>query len=173
MRRLWISAGALAVALSSLVQAMPASAYIATQACSTGTVSQATAAAGQPITFTATFKGGTNCGQVDAAQVVTFSQQSGPTGCTATLSPTTATTDANGQASTTITLPPNCPGTFVFAAGEGGVTVTVTVRESGGFPASTTDPSTPAPSWPIWLILAGVVAALAGSGTLALRKLRA
>jgi hypothetical protein len=60
----------------------------------------------------------------------------------------------------------------VFAAGEGGVTVTVTVTESGGFPASTADPATPTPAWPVWLIVAGLVVALAGSGTLALRRLR-
>ncbi len=123
--------------------------------------------------LTATFKGGTGCAQPDVAQTVNFTQQSGPAGCTATISPTSATTNSSGVATTTVTLPAKCPGSFVLAASEvNGVTVTVTLVESGGFPNSTTDPPAPSPTMPVWLILAGVLAAVTGTGALALRKLR-
>src|SRR5258708_11309754 len=118
MRRLGISAGVIVVTLASLVQAMPASAYVATQACSSASASQTTVLAGQPVTLTATFKGGTGCAQPDVAQTGNFTQQSGPAGCTATISPTSATTNSSDVATTPGTLPVQRRGSFVLAASE-------------------------------------------------------
>src|SRR5258708_30640747 len=119
MRRLGISAGVIVVTLASLVQAMPASAYVATQACSSASASQTTVLAGQPVTLTATFKGGTGCAQPDVAQTVNFTQHSGPAGCTATISQTSATTNSSGVATTPVPLPAKAPGSLRRAATEG------------------------------------------------------
>jgi hypothetical protein len=146
----------LVAAAASLI-AVPALAYTVGPG-SSGTVSSGTAAGGSSVTATFTFVQ-PNGTPFPAGVQVTFSQQSGPSGCTVTFSSATATTDASGKVSVTVTLPANCPGQFVLAAtAAGGGTVTATVVESGGFPNAAGAPvRAPAPFQPYFAIAAGLV----------------
>jgi hypothetical protein len=130
---------------------------------------------------TATNQGGNvtlNCqfndpsGQGVAGVSVSFSQQSGPGNCSATFNPTTAVTDSSGRVSTTVTLPPNCPGSYVLAATTSRITVTATVVEGGGFPLTTADiPASPASNpWVPAALLGGIILMVLGTGALVLRR---
>ena len=160
MRRMLAALGTtvLVVAGMGALSAAPALAY-ASQGTSTCTVSGST--------LTCTFKDA-NGGAV-AGATVTFVQVSGPAGCIATFNPTTATTDANGSASTTFTLP--CAGSYVLGASTQGVTVSAAATSSG-FPATSAE--APAggglPSWAWAALIAGVALILAGAGGLAVRR---
>jgi hypothetical protein len=121
---------------------MTAPAALAYQGCNTtssANASPSSADAGQPIDFTVTIRDCNGNGLVGAN--VTFGQQSGPAGCTATFTPSTAKTDANGVAQTTVSLPAGCPCQYVLSASGGGVTVTTTVRENGCLPFTAGQPS--------------------------------
>lgn len=147
-----------AVAAMAAVNVAPALAYAA----------QGTSAAGVlGSTFTATFKD-PNGGAVSGASV-TFSQQSGPANCQATFSPATGTTDANGSASTTISLP--CNGCYVLGATTGTVTVTATTCKNA-FPATSAEaPNSQGPPVWVWAALAGGIALIAiGTGAVAVRR---
>jgi hypothetical protein len=146
------------VAALGALSAAPALAYVA-QGTSTCSI--------QGTTLICTFKDANGVAVVGAT--VTFSQQSGPANCTATFNPTTATTDANGAASTTFSLP--CPGSYVLAASTQGVAVTATAT-SPGFPRTTADPpvSPGVPPWAIEALIAGVALTLVGAGALAVRR---
>jgi Bacterial Ig-like domain (group 1) len=143
----------LALAALGALFAVPAAAYTLGPGSGAST-SASSVAGGQSFTFTATFTDAT--GAPISGVGVTFSQQSGPSGCTATFSPATSTTNASGQASTTVTLPAGCPGSFVLAATlNGGGTVTATVTEvAPGFP-NTSASRDAIPMWAIGSILAG------------------
>jgi hypothetical protein len=116
----------------------------------------ATVAGGQPFTFSVTCKQ-SNGQPIPAGTKITFSQTSGPTAavrhadadmqlvayvqpqvnaattCVASFNPVTASADASGSASTTVTLPPGCPGSYVLTATAAtGGSVSVTVTEVGG-----------------------------------------
>ncbi len=111
-------------------------------------------------------------GQGVAGITVTFSQQSGPANCKVTFNPTSAVTDSSGAVKTTVTLPLNCPGSYVLAATTSRITVTATVREGGGFPATSADPpATPALNrWAPAAVLAGILLMALGTGALVLRR---
>ena len=116
-----------------------ASAYVV-GSCSSATAAPSATAGGQPIIFTAVFKQ-PDCTPFPGGIPVTFSQASGPALCQVTFNPVMTTTDAHGVASTTVILPPECPGQFVLvatAAGGGSVSVTV-IETGGGFPNTTAD----------------------------------
>jgi hypothetical protein len=170
IRRLFTVAGVVALGAASAAAALPvpALAYTSTQACSTGSPSTTAAPAGVPITFKATFKGGTNCTGPDGPGTpVTYAQQGGPAGCTATFNPASSVTDANGNATTTVTLPPNCPGQYVLAASVADpATVTITLIETGALPSST-GPGGPAGTFPWTLVLLGAGIVLVAAGALA------
>lgn len=147
-------------------------AYQGCQGNSTITESSTTAPGGGSITITVTIK---DCsGNPVPGQTVDFTQIVGPANCHLTFNPTSAITDANGQASTTVTFPNNCPGNYTVNAGAAGVSFTVQLVESGGLPAAgASAPAPPAnPGLPLWLAVAGLLI-LAGGGTLVLRRLRA
>ncbi len=146
---------------------------LAYQGCQSGSSASASPTAGdpnQPVDFTATFRTCDGSGINGAA--VTFSQQSGPPGCAATFSPVRATTDANGQARTTVMLPPGCPCEYTLAATSSGITVTTTVRENGCLPftaAARPGASVAAPHGPglppLSVVIGGfLAAALLGAG---------
>ena len=162
MRRMFAAIGATVFVVAGMgaLTAAPALAY-ASQGTSTCTVSG--------TTLTCTFKDA-NGGAV-AGATVTFSQVSGPANCTATFNPTTATTDANGVASTTFTLP--CAGSYVLAGSTQGVTVTATASTAGlAFPRTTADApaSRGLPPWAWGALIAGVALTVVGAGALAVRR---
>ncbi len=137
----------------------PASAYVVPNTCSVNAPS--TGGGGQAFTLTDTCVQ-PNGNPVPAGTPVTFSQASGPTAsttCQASFNPVTANADGGGSASTTVTLPPGCPGQYVLlvsAAGFGSGSVTVT--ETGdGFPNTSGDRG--GHSWSSWwlALLAGPV----------------
>lgn len=174
---------ALLAVLGVMAVAPNASAYTV-GSCSSATAAPTAAAGGQPIVFTAVFKQ-PDCTPFPGGVPVTFSQASGPTAavrhaqgdvqlmgyvqpmpnaatsCQATFNPVTTTTDANGVASTIVTLPPGCPGQYVLlatAAGDGSVSVTVT-EVGTGFPNTASSPPTH-PGVPVWLVSAATVVLL-------------
>ena len=111
-------------------------------------------------------------GQGVAGITVTFSQQSGPGNCKVTFNPTSGVTDSSGAVKTTVTLPPNCPGSYVLAATTSRITVTATVREGGGFPATSADlPAMPVSNlWVPAALLGGTLLIALGTGALVLRR---
>ena len=127
-----------AALVGGFASATPALAYVV------GSGSSATApvtvGGGVPFTFTAAFVSSDGT-PFPAGVAVTFSQSSGPTAaapCAATFDPTQTTTDASGDATTTVTLPTGCPGQYVLlATAAGGGTVSFTVTEAGGYPNTT------------------------------------
>jgi Bacterial Ig-like domain (group 1) len=149
------------VASLSTIGSATASAYNGCAGQTTITVSQSTANGGQTVTLTATVK---DCnGNPVSGVLVTFSQLSGP--CNSTILPPTAITNAQGVATVTVTLPANCPGVFVFGASAQNVTAQATVRELGGFPATSADAASSSPSSLPWLAVgAGVLLIFAGLG---------
>jgi hypothetical protein len=182
-----VAAVVVVVALSSLT----ALAY--TLGSGSGGSAPATVAPGSSFPFAAKFIQ-SNGQPFPAGVAVTFSQSSGPSAavqtrrdgvvlmahvqgkvlhavCMATFNPVTANTDATGSASTSVTLPSGCAGTFVLAAtASDGSTITTSVTAGGsagaaprGLPNTSADPPAPAP----WLPIAGglLVLALIGSGT--------
>jgi hypothetical protein len=164
--------GLLAGLLSTAAVTAPAA--LAYQGCNTSASASASptaANAGQPVDFTATFR---DCNGQAVNTVVTFSQQSGPAGCTATFTPTSVKTDANGAAQTTVTLPAGCPCEYVLAATGNGVTVTTTVRENGCLPFTGAArplrvPGGQVPLGALGLVLAGLLAVV-GSGVFLVRS---
>jgi hypothetical protein len=161
MRKIFAALGTtlFVVAGMGALTAAPALAY-ASQGTSTCTVSG--------TTLTCTFKDAN--GVAVAGATVTFSQVSGPAGCTATFNPTTATTDANGVASTTFTLP--CAGSYVLAGSTQGVTVSATAASGKTFPATSAEVpvSRGLPPWTLGALIAGVALILVGAGGLAVRR---
>ncbi|HEV1997165.1 MAG TPA: hypothetical protein VGR61_03415, partial [Candidatus Dormibacteraeota bacterium] len=111
-------------------------------------------------------------GQGVAGISVTFSQQSGPANCKVTFNPTSAVTDSSGAVKTTVTLPLNCPGSYVLAATTSRITVTATVREGGGFPATSANPPATLAlnRWAPAALLAGILLMALGTGALVLRR---
>jgi hypothetical protein len=89
--------------------------------------------------------------------------------CLASFNPATTNTDATGSASTSVTLPPACPGAYVLTAiASDGSTLSSTVNEpaakagAGGLPNTSAPRPVPAP-WPV-IAGAALVLALVGSG---------
>jgi hypothetical protein len=133
-------------------------------------VSHPTVRPGGQVTFTATF---TDCsgGAVSGSQV-TFSA-TGPANCQPTFNPGTAVTNQNGQVTTTVTFPPGCPGLYSLAAGTQGITVTASVRETGGFPNTSGDPAvsqTPLPASAILVAALAILLIITGSVALLARR---
>lgn len=150
-----MAASLVAIGALTIGASIPAFAYVS-QGTSGATVSPSSCSPGGTSTFTATFKDANSAGIAGAS--VTFSQQSGPANSQVTFSSTTGTTDANGVASTTVTLPTVCAGNFVLAASTQGVTVTASITGSGGFPATSADlPSNGTAAWALVLAVLGAV----------------
>ena len=141
-------------------------------------------AGGQPFTFSVPCRL-SNGQPVPAGTQITFSQSSGPTAsvrhtsndlqlgaavqpapnaattCLASFNPVVASTNSSGTASTTVTLPTGCPGSYVLTAtASTGGSTTVTVVEVGGFPNTSANAATPR-GVTAWLAIA-VGAALLG-----------
>jgi hypothetical protein len=158
----------IAVAVISAVPPATALAYPPCQSSSTGSVSSPTVGPGGQVTFTVTF---TDCnGSAVSGSQVTFSG-SGP--CQPTFNPPSGVTNQNGQVTTTVTFPPGCPGLYTLAAGTQGITVTASVRETGGFPNTTRDPvggQTPLPLGIILVAALGTLLILTGSVALLARR---
>jgi hypothetical protein len=171
-KSLFATLGALLLAVSGMVvmTSAPAMAY-EVQASSNCTPSPgSTTIQGGAVTLVCQFLDANAQGV--AGLSVTFSQQSGPANCTATFNPTTAVTDSSGKVSTTVTLPPNCPGSFVLAATTSRITVTATVVQGGGFPRTAADvPASPASNpWVPAALLGGMLLMALGTGALVLRR---
>jgi hypothetical protein len=149
------------IAAVAALMAVPALAYTLGSG-SGGTVSSSQVQGGTQFIFTGTFTNSN--GAPITFTSVTFSLQNAPAGCTATFSPVTGQTNSLGQATTTVTLSANCPGTYVLAATiAGGGTVTATVTEvAPGFPNTAAAPATT----PIWALIALAIGLLlvVGSG---------
>jgi hypothetical protein len=191
------------VAFWSPVVAAPALAYDNQGDCQTAeTDGGSDHAGGQAFGFHAHFHKNSSTqdckSNPDSNDDTTFSEDSGPsalaghgaplaaigsgglvaaTRCQATFSPATARTDALGNVNTTVTLPAGCPGSYVLAATTAsGLRVTVTVRETGGFPLTSTDgaSSTRAgfPSVPALGLMAGCSALLLLAGLMFSRRRR-
>ncbi|MHB8509156.1 MAG: hypothetical protein ACYDGR_11000 [Candidatus Dormibacteria bacterium] len=171
IKRTLLAGGAGLVAVSALlVGSMSGLAYQASQNNSTGSVSSTSGGPGSQVTFTATFDDQNGNGVLGAS--VTFSQQSGPSGCTVTFSPSSGVTDSTGKVSTNATLPANCPGSYVLAASTAGATVTATVRETGGFPNTTTEAPASNGFQPGFALLAfgGMLVIVGGAATVVRRR---
>jgi hypothetical protein len=163
-----IGASILAVSAVAICAATPALAYVSA-GYSSASVSPATAGPGVEVTFSGAFKD--QYGQGIAGASVTFTQQSGPSNCQIIFNPTSATTGASGIFSMTVTLPAKCPGEYVLAASTQGTTVTASVSETGGLPATTiVAHGTPAgqPALPIPVLVAGLVLVLIVLGAVGL-----
>jgi ABC-type Fe3+-hydroxamate transport system substrate-binding protein len=155
-------AGALLVATLSILAPSTALAYQACDGQSDEQLSQSSANAGQPVVVTAHFR---DCnGNDDAGATVDFSERSGPGNCQVTFSSNHVVTDATGRARTTVTLPANCPGSYVLAASTQGVGVLAALIELGGFPNTAAGaPQGPANGQlPIGWMIAAAGIALAG-----------
>lgn len=171
-----ILAGASAAAVSALLLAVPALAYIVGPG-SFATV-PATVTCQTPFTFSATFiqPGGA---PFPAGVQINFSQTAGPAGINATFNPTSALTDANGKVSTQVTLPAGCPGQFTFTATDtssGGTAsaTTTAIVGAGGFPNTSALPL-PAPhafnsTLLGVLVVAGALVAMAAGRLLIFRR---
>ena len=119
-------------AVGSVASAPAVLAYQGCNGTSSASASASSTDPNQPVDFTVTLK---DCnGNGISGATVTFSQQAGPAGCTASFTPPQAVTDANGQATTVVTLPSGCPCQYTLAATGAGITVTTTVRENGCLP---------------------------------------
>jgi hypothetical protein len=196
--KLLVAASTGALLLTASLNA-PVAAYTGNKGCSTEHVDHDQTQANQPDGWHVQFKD-KDCKEQGESDV-SFSQDSGPqstaslprTGglaitfhaffipedasaasfCTATMNPTSGRTDANGNITTMITLPPNCPGQYGFSATDGQLTVSTTIREIGGFPNTTSNPPSPAPGSPLLpLGLAGLGLLVAGTGLYSLRRRR-
>jgi len=158
MRRLLAAFGATVFVVAGMGAISAAPAY-ASQGTSSCTVAGST--------LTCTFKDAS--GGAVAGATVTFTQVSGPSGCTATFNPTTAVTDANGSASTTFTLP--CPGSYVLGASTQGVTVSATATSGKTFPGTSADPPVSGGlPWTLGALIAGLALILAGAVGLVARR---
>ncbi|MGI8608086.1 MAG: Ig-like domain-containing protein [Candidatus Dormibacteria bacterium] len=159
----------------SVAAATPTLAY---QGCNTQSSASATPSSAdpnQPVDFTITLRD-CNGNGIGGAQV-TFSQAAGPAGCTATFTPTHATTDANGQATTVVTLPAGCPCQYTLSATGAGITLTTTVRENGclpftsaGSPRTGISSTPPAQVLPWAVLAAGLALLVAAAFSLARRR---
>ena len=78
-------------------------------------------------------RNGQGDGSPAANRVVQFSQESGPDNCHVTFSAPSGTTNAQGIVKVTVTLPPNCPGTYQLLAKGTGFSTGASVQEDGGF----------------------------------------
>lgn len=178
---------ALGFALLGPAATTPAFAYDDEQGCQSGDVEGGhDHAGGEHFKVTAHFHKNSSTEDCkdhpDSDQDTHFSEESGPealaghgaplaaigfrsvalTRCQATFSPASAISDSAGTASTTVTLPPNCPGLYVLSATTAsGLKVTATVRETGGFPVTSGSAPAPTGGLPVGPALAML---LAGSG---------
>jgi hypothetical protein len=158
IKRLVLSSG---MALAAVAVAIaPALAYNGTPGASCAT-SSTTVVAGGSLTFTSHFLGG-------AGQTVTYSSTGGGAGTTVTFSPTSSTTDAGGNATTTATFGANSSGTVTLTA-----TIGAQNCSTGGavtaFPAASSLPlGVPAPFAWVAVLLVGF--ALVGAALFSFRR---
>jgi hypothetical protein len=176
-----VAASTLLAAVGFVATPAPALAYTnCNTTVATASVTPGSTVGGAQVTFkvelTTCIKGnGQGDGSPAPNQTVHFSQQSGPANCQVTFSSPTGTTDAMGHASVTVTLPPNCPGTYTLLANGAGFSVQASVIEKGVKGASflSNDPSQqqPIPVLPLLVIGAGL-ALLAARGAGLIRRPR-
>ena len=103
--------------------------------------------------------------------MIQFSQQSGPAGCHLVFTPPSAPANANGSATTTVTLPPRVSLPVRVAATQNGVTATTTIRENGCLPFTAGDGRAPAPtSGPSVALILLAGALLIGGGVSLVRR---
>ena len=146
LKRLVLSSGIAIVAVAMAV--VPAMAYTGTPG-TTASVTPTTAAAGGTVTFHAHFPGG-------AGQTVTFTVTGGGSGCTTTINPATATTDASGNVTAVITVGDSCGGVLAATAVAGAQNVTASFTITA-FPAASSLPlGVPAPYAWLAVLLAGL-----------------
>jgi hypothetical protein len=158
LKRLVLGFGLALMAIAMAVA--PALAYVGTPGASCAT-SSTTVVAGGSLTFTAHFLGG-------ADQVVTFSASGGGPGTVVTFNPASATTDASGNVSTTVTFGTGSSGTVTLTATTGAQNCSAGGAVSA-FPAASSLPfGVPAPLAWIAVLLAG--AGLVGASLLGRRR---
>ena len=163
---------AVGISVTALTVVVPATvlAYPPCASASTASVSSPTVAPGGTVTFSVTLK---DCSGVAVAGSTVVFTSTGPGPCRATFNPPTAITDAGGQAPTTVTFPPACPGQFTLAGTTQGITVTAAVRETGGFPLTSGGSASDRAPLPIpgLLVMAlGLVLVAGGSAALLRRR---
>ena len=139
---------------------VPALAYNGTPGTSASCI-PTTVAAGGSVTCTAHFLGGVD-------QTVTYSATGGGAGCTVTFSPSSGTTNASGNVTTTVKFGANCSGTISLRAASGAQNVSTTVTVTA-FPAASALPlGAPAPFAWVAVLLAGL--ALVGAALFSFRR---
>lgn len=157
-RKLLLGSGLALVAVAMAV--VSALAYSGTPGTSAST-SSTTVVAGSSVTFSAHFPGG-------GGQAVTFSASGGGSGCTVTFSPSSATTDASGNVTTTVTFGASCSGTVNLAAIAGPQNVSTAVTVSAFPAASSLALGVPVPFAWMAVLLVGI--ALVGAALLGNRS---
>ena len=158
LKKLVLGSGLALVAVAIAI--VPAFAYVGTPGTSAST-SSTTVVAGGSLTFSAHFP-------VAAGAAVTYSVSGGGTSCTATFNPTSGTTDASGNVTTTVTFGANCSGTVTLMAVSGVMNVSTAVTVSA-FPAASSLPlGVPVPVAWAAVLLVGV--ALVGASIVGRRR---
>ena len=157
LKRFVIGAGMAFVGAAFAV--IPALAYTGTAGTSASTGSS-TVAPGGNTTFTAHFTGG-------SGQAVTYSATGGGSGCTVTFNPTSGTTDASGNVTTTVTFGSGCSGTIALGAVSGAQNVSTTITVSG-LPAASTQVPVSYPG--LWLALLALGIGLVGVSLFGVRR---
>jgi hypothetical protein len=122
---------------AAMMGAPPALAYEGCQDESGMTSSSTVVNGGDSFTVTATIRDCNGSG-VEGEHVV-FGTDSGPRGCHASFDPREVITDANGVATTQVTLPSKCPCQYTLSADDNRshIHLTTTVRENGCLPFTT------------------------------------
>jgi hypothetical protein len=161
LKRLVLGSGLALVAVAIAI--VPASAYVGTPGTSASCV-PTTQTAGSTVTCSGHFPGG-------IGQAVTFSFSGGGPGCVVTFNPTSGTSDAGGNVTTSVTVGSACSGTLttLFVAGAANVSTTVTIT---AFPAASSLPlGVPVPFAWMAVLLVGV--GLVGAALLGGRRRQA
>jgi hypothetical protein len=159
LKKLVVGSGlALAAVGLSVVSAL---AYTGTPGTSAST-SNNTPPPGGTTTLSAHFVGG-------GGQTVTFSAVGGGSGCTVTFNPTSATTDASGNVSTTVTIGTGCSGSIDLTSVTGAQNVTTTITV-GALPAAGSSQPLSYPA--LWIALLVVGLGLIGASVYGIGRRR-
>jgi hypothetical protein len=165
-RRFGVFGVVLAVLAASVTfTAAPAAAYQSCTTSGSGSTSVSTVNAGGTVSVTFTF---TDCNgkPVSGVQAVFASN------CSVSFNPSSTTTNANGQATSTATVGNSCCPQPTMTATANGATASTTVSESGCLPNSAAArdvvPGTPPAYFGLLVALSGLV--VLSAGALALRR---
>jgi hypothetical protein len=160
-------AGIVALGLLSLpaiaITSPTALAYQSCTTSATATVNPVVINPGGSVTFTATFR---DCNGNGLAGIkVVFAAINDP--CSPTFRPTETTTDANGNATTTVFFTAQCTCVHTLSATGAGITVTADVRISACLPFTGGSSSVAAaepPRWVAWIAVVGGLVLVSGAG---------